>query len=245
MIVYIYDGSFDGLLTCIFEAYYRHENPDDIIPMDRLQNNFLYQRYIIKTDSNKARKVYRSIAEKISTEALKRVFYAYLSELDGSGGAILNYLRIGFKIGRDIDSHLSNDAVLTMDKLNHKVSGERHAMLGLLRFKMLESNILYANYEPQYNVTGLIAPHFVNRIPNENWIIHDIKRNIAALYNKKEWIIKELELEDEMIIHEDEEDYQEMWKSYYRHISIASRKNLRLKKNNMSMKYWKHLVELK
>lgn len=245
MIIYIYDGSFEGLLTCIYEAYYRHEAPDDIIPMDRLQNNFLYQRYIIKTDSSKATKVYKSIEEKISKEALKRVFYAYLSELPRSGAAILNYLRLGYKIGRNIDNNLANDAVLIMDKINLKISGERHAMLGLLRFKMLESNILYANFEPQYNITGLIAPHFENRLSNENWVIHDIKRNIAALYNKKEWIINELELEDDLIIHEEEEDYQEMWKSYYKHISIASRKNTRLKKNNMPMKYWKHLVELK
>lgn len=245
MIVYIYDGTFEGLLTSIYEAYYRHENPDDIIPMDRLENNFLYQRYIIKTDPNKARKVYKSIQEKISEEALKRVFYAYLSELAGSGGAILNYLRIGFKIGKDIDNNLAHDAVFTMDKINLKVSGERHAILGLLRFRMLENNILYASFEPQYNITGLIAPHFANRLANENWVIHDIKRNIAALYNKKEWIISEFNLEDNLIIHEEEEDYQEMWRSYYKHISIASRKNLRLKKNNMPMKYWKHLVELK
>lgn len=245
MIVYIYDGSFDGLLTCIYEAYYRHETPDDIVSMDRLENNFLYERYIIKKDSLKATKVYKSIEEKISSEALKRVFYVYLSELPGSGAAILNYLRLGYKVGANIDKNLANEDVLTMDKINLKVSRERHYMMGLLRFKMLENNILYANYEPQYNITGLIAPHFVSRISNENWIIHDIKRNIAALYNQKEWIIKELELEDELIIHEAEEDYQEMWKSYYQHISIAGRKNLRLKKNNMPMKYWKHLVELK
>ncbi len=245
MIVYIYDGTFDGLLTCIYEAYYRHENPYDIVPVDRLEDNFLLQRYIIKTEVENAEKVYKSIEEKISPEALRRVFYGFLSELPGSGKVILDYLRVGFKLGRSVDDNLANDAVLAMTKLCQKVSGERHAMLGLLRFKMLDNGILYAEYEPQYNITGLIAPHFTSRISNENWIIHDIKRNIAAFYNKKEWIIRELELENELVIHEDEEEYQEMWKSYYKHISIASRKNLRLKKNHMPMKYWKHLVELK
>jgi len=244
MIIYIYDGSFDGLLTCIYEAYYRNENPDDIVPMDKLDDNFLYQRYIIKTDIEKATKVYKSIEEKISNESLRKIFYTYLSELPVSGIAILNYLRVGYKIGKDIDNYLSNDAVLKIDNLFKKVSNERHAMLGLLRFKMLENEILYAEYEPEYNITGLIAPHFANRISNENWIIHDIKRNTAAVYNKKEWLIMELELENDLIIHEDEEEYQQMWKSYYKHISIASKKNLKLKKNNMPMKYWKHLVEM-
>ena len=51
-------------------------------------------------------------------------------------------------------------------------------------------------------------------------------------------------LENELIIHEDEEDYQDMWRAYYKHMAIQSRKNLKLKKNYMPMKYWKHLVEL-
>lgn len=244
MIHYIYDDSFEGLLTCIYEAYYRRENPDDIVPKDREEENFLIQRYYIETDSDKASKVYKSIEEKISREALKRVFYAYLSELPKSGIAILNYLRIGFKMGANVDSNLSNDAVLTMDKINHKVGMERHRMLGLIRFKMLENNILYSSIEPEHNIIGLLAPHFASRLSNENWAIHDLKRNIAVFYNKDEWIVKDFTLEDDIIIREDEDEYQDLWKAYYKHISIESRKNLRLKKNHMPMKYWKHLVEI-
>jgi probable DNA metabolism protein len=244
MIYYVYDGSFDGLLTCIYEAYYKHENPDDIVSMDKLDENFLVQRYYIETDRSKADKVYNSIEEKISLEALKKVFYAYLSELPKSGICILKYLRIGYKIGRQVDENLSNDAVLAIDKISHKVSIEKHRFLGILRFKMLENEILYAALEPEYNIVGLLASHFASRLSNENWIIHDIKRNVAALYNKKEWIVKEMTLENELIIHEDEEDYQDMWRAYYKHMAIQSRKNLKLKKNYMPMKYWKHLVEL-
>ena len=43
MIYYVYDSTFDGLLTCIYEAYYRHESPDDIVPMERVDDNFLIQ----------------------------------------------------------------------------------------------------------------------------------------------------------------------------------------------------------
>lgn len=244
MIYYVYDGTFDGLLTCIYEAYYRRENPDDIVPMDKLEENFLIQRYHILTDKDKSSKVYKAIEEKISLMALRRVFYAYLSELPRSGAIILNYLRIGFKMGRDVDNDLSNNAVLNMDKINHKVSMERHRFLGLLRFKMLENEVLYATLEPEYNIVGLIAPHFANRMSNENWIIHDLKRNVAAFYNKNEWIIRDFFMEDNLLLHEEEEDYEDMWKAYYKHMAIESRKNLKLKKNYMPMKYWKHLVEI-
>lgn len=244
MIHYIYDGTFEGLLTSIYEAYYRYENPDDIVPEGREEENFLIQRYRIETDAQKASKVYKSIEEKISEYALQRVFYVYLSDNPKSGIAILNYLSIGYKMGANVDRNLSNDAVLTMDRVYHKVATEKHRLVGLLRFKMLESGFFYSSVEPEHNIVGLLAPHFANRLSNENWIIHDLERNIAVLYNRDEWIIKDFILEDDIIIREDEEEYQDMWRAYYKHISIESRKNLRLKKNYMPMKYWKHLVEI-
>lgn len=244
MICYVYDNTFDGLLTCIYEAYYRHEDPDDIVPMDSLDDNFLIQRYHIQTDGEKAAKVYRSIEEKISEDALKTVFYAFLSELPMSGKDILNYLRVAYKIGRNINDNLSNDAVLKISKIEYKVGAEKHRLLGLLRFKVMESGILYASIEPDHNVSALLAPHFSERMANENWIIHDIRRNIGVFYNKKEWIVREFAIEEDIIFHEAEEDYQEMWKAYYKHMAIESRKNLRLKKNHMPMRYWKHLVEI-
>lgn len=244
MIYYVYDSTFDGLLTCIYEAYYRHENPHDIVPLERVEDNFLIQAIHITTDKEKASKVYRSIEERISLESLRKVFYVYLSELPKSGIAILNYLRVAYKLGRNVDDNLTNDAVLTIDKICHKVTREKHLMLGILRFKMLENGILYGSLEPDYNIVGMLAPHFASRMGNENWVIHDIKRNVAVFYNKQEWVVRDLVLEDDLIIHEDEEDYQEMWKSYYEHMAIESRKNLRLKKNYMPMRYWKHLVEI-
>lgn len=244
MIYYVYDNTFDGFLTCIYEAYYRHENPDDILPFDRLEDNFLIQRYHIRTDGEKAAKVYQSIEEKISKDALKTVFYVFLSEMPKSGKYILDYLRLGYKMGKDINGHLSNDVVLKMNKIQLKVANEKHRMLGLLRFKTMENGILYGQIEPDHHIAALLAPHFVDRMSNENWIIHDIQRNIGIFYNKKEWVVREFTIEDDILFHETEEDYQEMWKAYYKHMAIESRKNLRQKKNYMPMRYWKHLVEI-
>ncbi len=243
MLHYIYDGSFDGLLTGIYEAYYRRENPEDIVPEDSMEENFLVQKVFISTDGEKARRVYEAIESKISEEALRRVFYAYLSELSGHGISILKYLQLGFKLGPQVDLNLSNDIVLKMDRINYKVSMEKHRMLGLIRFKQLENGILYSSIEPDHNIVGLLAPHFTSRLMNENWAIHDIKRGIGVLYNKKEWIIKDIEVTDSLMVQEDEEEYQELWKAYFKSIAIQSKINPKLQKRNMPMRYWKHLVE--
>lgn len=243
MLYYIYDGSFDGLLTSIYEAYYKKEDIDDIVPRDGMEENFLVEKRFIETDKEKANKVYVAIETKISEESMRRVFHAYLSELPRHGITILKYVQLGFKIGPQVDLNLSVDIVREMDNIYHKVAKEVHRMLGLIRFKELENGILYSSMEPDHNIVGLIAPHFASRLSNENWAIHDVKRGIGALYNKKEWVIKDIETTNSLIVKEDEEEYQELWKTYFKHIAIESKTNPKLQKRNMPMRYWKHLVE--
>ncbi len=240
---YIYDGSFDGLLTSIYDAYYLREDVEDIVFEESEQQNFLIQSTYISTDEDKAKKVYKAIQTKISQKALKMVFYVYLSEVPGHGIAILSYLRLGFKLGPRIDLNLSNDVVLKMTHISNKVAKERHRMTGLLRFKQLENEIFYAAIEPDHNIIALLAPHFVARLTNENWVIHDVRRGIEILYNKKEWIITDIEITDSLILKENEEAYQDLWRTYFKSIAIQNKVNPTLQKKNMPMRYWKHLVE--
>lgn len=240
---YIYDGTFDGLLTCIYEAYYGRDKPEDILSQDQRENNFLVKERLIPTDDLKAKKVYKAIEEKISLQALKRVFYAYLSQSFNKEIKILKYLQIGFKIGSKVDRNLANDHVLEIDKIYHKVSRERHRMAGLIRFKELNNKILYASIEPDHNIIGLVAPHFAGRIANENWIIHDIRRKIGVFYNKEQWVIREITTDTHIFLREDEEEYQKLWNAYCDSIAIKEKINPKLQKSNMPKKYWKHLIE--
>jgi len=243
MLYYIYDGSFDGLLTAIYNAYYRREVPDKITSNDDIQESFIIEKVYIETDKEKSQRVYNSILSKISYRALRHVFYAYLSELDDSSTAIYKYLRLGWKMGADVDKNLSNDAVLAVHNISRKVGRESHAILGLIRFKRLKGDIYYSQIEPMYNILGIIAPHFAERLANENWVIHDLKRGIAVMYNKKEWIIKDVDVIEELCFEKDEEMYQKLWQEYYKSITIKNRINPRLQKRNMPMRYWKHLIE--
>ncbi len=58
MISYIYDGSFDGLLTSIYDAFYSDIKPENIVSQDQYVENFLAEKIYIKTDIIKATKVY-------------------------------------------------------------------------------------------------------------------------------------------------------------------------------------------
>ncbi len=242
MIVYTYDGSFEGLLTCIYESYYRKEVPKKIM-IDNNQESFLINKVSIKTDKKKSSKVYKSIETKISNRALKNVFYAFFSEIKDVEIMIYKYLRLGWKIGGKVDRKHSDDIVLAIHDLKRKVSSESHALLGLARFQVLKDNIYYSKIEPKYNVVGLLAKHFLQRLNDQYWVIHDVKRNIGAFYNKDKWIIKDMNVKHELQFDEEEEEYQRLWKEYFNNIAIKNRINPKLQKRNMPMRYWKHLIE--
>lgn len=246
--VYVYDGSFEGLLTAIHEAYYRRETPSRIIAgaqkIGYVQESLLDENVYILTDPEKSDRVYRSIVEKISEECLQNIYHVFLSELADAGTWIYQYLRLGWKMGAKVDQHLSDERVLQIANTAKKVTREVHRMVGLIRFKLLENRVFYAQMEPDYNILELLSPHFAERFADQHWIIHDIRRNQAALYDQKGWFITELTLENHPTLNLKEADYQEFWQRYFKAIAIQSRVNPKLQRQHMPRRYWKHLVEM-
>lgn len=238
---YLYDDSFDGLLTCIYEHYYC-KNASGIYSTVNYQPNIFNEYKSVETDYDKARKVIKGIKEKISFTAYKNVYYNYLSSVLEKENNILKYLIVGFKLGKSIDEMHTREEVLPVHKISRQVSFEAHRFTGLLRFVEV-GTILYAAIEPDHNILPIIADHFTERLKNENLLIHDTKRNTALAYNKKEWIISEYSLNDAVQLSEKEKHFQQLWKGYFEHISIESRKNLRLQQQFVPKKYRKYLTE--
>ncbi|WP_392485978.1 TIGR03915 family putative DNA repair protein [Haloimpatiens sp. FM7315] len=242
---YTYDESFIGLLTCVYEAYYRKEIPDEICKKDSLVSSFLYTYVDIKSDEDKFKKVYDALIEKISKAFLQKLYFAFLSEAEGREILIYKYIRLGFKLKNDIEYNLHNEVVIEVNKLSKKVWYEKHRMLGFLRFKAIEKNVYYAPMEPDHNILELITPHFVHRFQCENFIIHDVKRELASLYNGSEWIVVYLNKEEGKRLENslDEGIYEKLWKEYFKSTAIKNRKNERLQKNYMPKRYWKYMLE--
>ncbi len=240
---YIYDGSFPGMLTAVYEAFYTKDKPDKIITYQDYQHGLFENNIEIETDLDKSDRVYNAIKKKISLNSLRKIYNAYLSEEKDIALLLYKYLQVGFKIGSRIDSYLNNDIVDQVSKISSRVSKEKHLILGLLRFKKIQGGVFYAPFEPDYNIISLIAPHFSQRLSDQDWIIHDRKRKIAAIYNKDEWLITEMENPDKIIYTEEEAFYQELWQGFYNSIAIKDRKNPRLQSQYMPKRYWKYLVE--
>lgn len=244
MTEYIYDGTFEGFLCCVYAHYYDDKATRITSKNEDSQEVFFTCQKRIETEEDKALKVYKAIESKISSFDLRRTYRIFLCGSEDKEMVLLNYIRFGFIKGSKTASYHGHPIVRNAELLEKKVTREFDRLRGLLRFSVLEGNILYAEVEPDNNIIELLAPHFSDRYRNESFIIHDLKRNRAVIASGGSWYISEFSTDDIPMLHEDEIRYRQLWKKYFENIAIKERTNPRCQKNFMPVRYWKHLTEM-
>ncbi|MBD7911167.1 MULTISPECIES: TIGR03915 family putative DNA repair protein [Clostridium] len=242
---YVYDNTFEGLFTAIFYAYSFKE--DSIITKSKdYIPSFLNEIINIKTEYDKFERVYKSIIEKLSDDVLRNIYYLYLSDISESDSLSLKYLRLCYSIGVNINLAKNNDIIISVDKYVRKVTHEAHRFTGFVRFKEVGPLSFYASIEPDHNILPLILSHFTRRFSDQNFIIHDLKRELAIVYNKDSAVITELKKENSKILvsSNNDDEFEALWKTFYKAVNIKERKNHRLRNQHMPKRYWDHLTEL-
>ncbi|MDU4891962.1 MAG: TIGR03915 family putative DNA repair protein [Clostridium sp.] len=242
---FIYDGSFEGLLTCIFYGYPLKEDVK-ITSQDNYIPSLITEPKEIKTEQDKFERVYESIENKLSPSTLRNVYYLYLSEIQGVETLIFNYIKLCYKYGDKINMAKNNDIIILVDRYCKRVSYESHRFTGFVRFKEIGPLTFYAPIEPDHNILPLLTDHFISRFSDQNFIIHDLKRNLAIIYNKTEVTISPLENKkgEELMRSSHMDNFEDLWKEFYKSVNIEERKNPTCQKRMMPTRYWKHLTEM-
>ncbi len=243
MEVLIYDGSFEGFLSTVYECYYKKYYPLEILRREPAIRNFIYSYQKIATSEQKSQKVYDAIKIKLGSDFLKKCYMAHLAEIQTENVKIYEFIRMGFSQGRIITEDLTHPIVMTVEDLRKKVTREQHRLLGLTRFSILDDETLFSVIEPKYDVLSLIAPHFSERLLTERWVIYDKKRKTAVFGQDENWIRKEITGDPEVVFHSQEEEYRKLWRAFHRSLAIEERRNPKLQKQLMPKYYWKYLTE--
>ncbi|WP_346869654.1 TIGR03915 family putative DNA repair protein [Clostridium sp. UBA5119] len=243
---FLYDGSFEGLLTTIFYAYSYKEDVKITISSSYVPS-LITTTEEITTEEDKFNRVYSSIKDNLSYLTLKNVYYLYLSALPSSEDLIFKYIKLCYKFGDSINLAKNNDIILTVDKYCRRVSLEAHRFTGFVRFKEIAPFTFYSVIEPDHNILPLIQTHFIERFSDQNFIIHDIKRELALIYNKKDGIISSFSKANGEYLEASSlnDNFESLWKEFYNSINIKERENLKLTRRSMPIRYWNHLPELK
>lgn len=242
MVDYLYDGTFEGLLTCIYHHYYT-DKASGIFPASEYQSTMLGGYLEVETDMEKAMTVYSAIERKISIYDLQRIYKVFMSSAERKECRILNYVRLGFVKGSGVRLLHGDPIVFAAQEAEKKVNNEVHRLMGLIRFSQLEGGVLYSPVEPDHDLLEFLAEHFCDRFKQEPFIIHDVKRSKALAAYQGNWQIRGFTKDDLRPLSHEEADYRRLWKQYFQTMAIKERINPRCQKTMMPMRYWKNMTE--
>lgn len=252
MKVFVYDKTFEGLLTAVFEAYYRKSFPDLLAAGHEPLPLFYDEVVTVYTEDEKVSRVWKGLQKKLSASALSMLATVWLSELPGIDMLLFRYIRKAVDAPRSIEVNFGDSDVLELSKIWKKVNQERHRVVQFTRFQKCADDTYFAPFEPLFNVLPLVTEHFRDRFADQKWVIYDLKREYGYYYDLFE--VTEVSFEnkplnlsrgklDPVLLAEDEQLFQQLWKEYFRSVTIRERLNPKLHRQNMPARFWKYLTE--
>jgi probable DNA metabolism protein len=176
----------------------------------------------------------------------------YLSDTAKAEEVMWQFVRHVFGNDRNVEEDYGHPAVWAVRQAAKRVKREAHRMEAFVRFKLTSDQLYYAIIEPDCDVLPLIAGHFESRYADQRWLIYDARRNYGIYYDlttvapvsvdfnqgRRATSTLIAEISDER-----EEFYQELWRRYFKSVTIDARKNVRLQLQHMPKRYWRHLTE--
>lgn len=251
MTILEYDGTFEGLLTVVFEVYEHKLGLVKVCREGLAQQAFFDDKRSIPSDPAKANRVLKGLTQKLSAGGVQRLYAAHLSEIPGEEDNLLGFIRYAFSSNEAVENDFGNKFVNHVAQIVKSVRREKHRMEAFIRFQKMADGVFYASIEPDFNVLPLILPHFKRRYADQKWIIYDLKRAYGIYYDLNEAEFIQFDFtsgkpHNQTVISsysEDETLYQALWKDYFKHVNIPARKNTKLHLQHVPKRYWKHLTE--
>ncbi|MCL2432924.1 MAG: TIGR03915 family putative DNA repair protein [Clostridia bacterium] len=242
-LVYLYDGSLEGFLCCVFESVYTGVVPFDILtresPLPLLETQY------ITTDQNRAERVRASIPAKISHRAWELICTVFCSCLVQKELRMLEFLLRAYKKGDRMLDSLGDPLVTVLLGAERHLFGEAGKLKGFVRFEEIEGGGLAAVITPKNFVLPFMAWHFNMRYPNDNFIIYDKTHNAALIRQNGESDIIHAENVVFPEVSKDERMYQALWKNFYDTVAIKGRDNPRCRMTHMPKRYWANMTEVR
>ena len=252
--VYLYDGSFEGMLHAVAKAVKDGRQVHAITPAHHYTPALFDTVITLKSDANQAERLLQYL-QQVHPMAADLAAYAYLSEENGVEMQVYSFVQLCLRSGKQTIRYESHAAVAYLKRLSSSISREAHRYKGLIRFRILADDFQYGPFEPRYNVIFLCAQHFQRRLAGCRWMLHDLRRNVALYWDTEE--LQAVEIDADFAAHvalhgevpaetlsENELYYQQLRRSFHGAISNPGRYNPHLQRQSMPRRCWKYLTEM-
>ena len=252
MTTLVYDGSFEGLMTAVFEVFEYRFDPSAIVSLQNHHSeNFFAEVHEVITDEAKADRVIRKLETDLGKGGVKQLLLVYLSERADSGNLVLSAVKQSINKPKvNILQNFADADIMKIAKICKSMGREIHRLHAFVRFEKLEDGLFFAKVEPDFNVLPVSFKFFKDRYADQKWMIYDLKRMYGILYDLKSttFFYPEQEQFDALrspqdLHHEEEKKYRKLWQRYFTKTNITERKNMKLHVQHVPKRYWKYLTE--
>lgn len=239
MTYYLTDGTEESFYTAVFNAY---TDKHCIITSEKdVQLGLGYELKEVVFDGEKCERVKKKLRS-LDGGALNDVKLLLRSCEPLKENVAFEYIKLIVKHGGAVRKMQADPRVLEATGIISKVTTELHHMKGFLRFMENAQGVLYAPYSPDNDITDMLSVHFAERFGANKFVIHDVKRKIASLYDGEQIVMTRVE-DAEIYLSEYERYFEDLWKQYYKSVNILSRPHEKQMKGYMPVRYWKFMPE--
>ena len=234
MIVYRYDGTFAGFLTCAWDALESKTEPAAfLLPGD---DPVLFEERALASDGQKARRLYAALARRVSPDFQRLIARGFLTCLPQRELDLLALIRRGLREGDRVRRDLSDPVVARVNLALTRMWTEWDHLKGFVRFSELDG-ALVGEIEPKNRVLPLLAPHFAGRYSGERLVLYDRTHREVFLSDRGRWRL--LPAEDFRMgpAGAEERAFRAMWRKYFQAIAIEGRLNPKCQATHMPKRY--------
>lgn len=239
-VVYSYDGTFAGFLSCVFDSYAHHEQPAAFCTPEEPQA-LLWPERVVETDSRHADRVLRSFG-KLGGGGARLALRGFLTCLPEKELHLWRFLKLGYEAGPQVGSMLTDSRVDVLRKAVWHLEHEAHMYKGFVRFSD-QGGVLIAQIEPKNWVLPLMAGHFRDRFGAEQFLIFDRTHGEALVHRPGQWEIIPLDGLELGPAGTEERQYRALWRRFYDTVAIEGRENPRCRMTHMPKRYWAMMTE--
>lgn len=251
MTVYFCEDSLESIFTAIYQAYAEKRDHSDTV-LSLSPEPMLFAEHVrVTPDVEKARRVIRTLQRRFGENDYLSLCAALASEHQEKAQAVYRTVADGLR--RDagpghLFDNLADPWVNMAFSLGRGAGREIQHLQGFVRFQELESGVLYSVIGPKNNVLTFLMPHFADRLPQENFVIYDEKRNFFGVHpSGRDWYLLcgEDAVQPDLRLSEQERQYRELFRHFCRTIAIRARQNLPLQKSMLPLRFREYMTEFR
>lgn len=239
--IVVYDGSFEGFLTLVYEVYYSKLKITKI-EKELPQTLFAEEVLVIEYDETKSKKVLEALKAKFEKKNFETILNIFMCDSVDFELDLLHYIMLGFKDQYQLDN-ITISYIFSIKNIEKELFRVVHKLTGFVRFEELDDGTLYAKIDTKFNIVYFLGKHFLKRFNNQKYIIHDIPRKIAFIKNDDFVGVQNIASFEAPQVSQNEEKFKKLWKTFFQSVAIKSRKNPKLQQQLVPLIYRTYMTE--